>query len=369
MVLGNDRPFLPAAFSGAAFHEELCAPLGTSSASPCVRSPGIAWKSSPCPGQDGSGPSPAGPCGVSPLSPLRPPRSRSPTSPPADPAGRGDRRGSLPSGTAQFWGVKSPVPPPLALQAGGHRWPLGATLVRGWGSAGLSTARVPLSETESCESSLFSEKEATSACFPAPPARRRSPSTRPEVRGRRWHHWDSRCLSWKATNGLPGALGKGLEQLLPARARQECVQRAGRLEPRFLRVPGIFGMFQRLTPAPGGGRQGPGSTASAAWAQLRHPGGFGGSWHRLRGGAVRVKEPQRAWRASGVRRGPDFVVSSPHSSLGRPGLTGATGDKVPLVTAPPVPSRSGVPVSAPRGCRAAALAPYPTKCSNSPKFP
>lgn len=304
-----------------------------------------------------------------PVLPLQPPRGRSPTSPPADPAGRGDRRGSLPSGTARFWGAKSPVPPPLALQAGGCRWPLGATLVRGWGSAGLSTARVLLSETESCDSSLFSEKEATSACFPAPPARRRSPSTRPEVRGRRWHRQDPLCLFWKATNGLQGALGKGLEQLLPARARQECVQRAGRLEPRFLRVPGIVGMLQRLTPAPGGGRQGPGSTASAARAQLRHPGGFGGSWHRLQGGAVRVKAPQRAWRASGVRRGPGFVVSSPCSSLGRPGLTGGTGDKVPLVTAPPVPSRSGVPVSAPRGCRAATFAPLPHKMLKLPQIP
>lgn len=289
LVLGNDRPFLPAAFSGAAFHEEPCTPFGRFLHVPLRKVTGHCLEIlTPCRagwdrhrrGRVGSPRSPA----ATTRPPGADPRPRA--SPPADPTGRGDKRGSLPGGGAQFWGAKSPVPPPPVPQAGGRWRPLGATLAQGWGSAGLSAARVPLSETESGGSSLFSEKEATSACFPAPPARRRSPSTRPGVRGRRWHRGTCAAFPGRQTNGLPGALGKGLEQLLPARARQECVQRAGRLEPRFLRVPGIVGMLQRLTPAPGGGRQGPGSTASAARARLRHPGGFGALGTACRRGGV-----------------------------------------------------------------------------------
>ena len=160
------------------------------------------------------------------------------------------------------------------------------------------------SETESSVSSLFGEKEGTSACpgsgpmsllsFPAAPTQSST---------------GVRCRSWLAaacsTTGAAFLEGSGLhadgfgERLgaAPARsARQECVLlHTGSLEPRFLCVPGIAGIFQCLTRNAELGRAAAGRAAgrAAGWAVGRAAGWAAGQAAGQAAGSPGCKPP--AW--------------------------------------------------------------------------
>lgn len=142
-----------------------------------------------------------------------------------------------------------------------------------WEAQGPSRPMEPQqSKTESSVSSLFGEKEGISACPGSGPVSPLGFPAAPTQSGT-----GVRCRSWLAAACAMGAAfleGSGLhassfgERLgaAPARsARQECVLlRTGSLEPRFLRVPGIAGIFQRLTQTVELGRAAAGRAAGRA---------------------------------------------------------------------------------------------------------